>query len=171
MATYDLDVRPTLRAGGEPFGEIMTVTSAMTAGQSLRLLATFEPKPLFHVLGSQGFSHAAREIGGGDWEVIFTKTGATASPRSSAAPDNGGTWTAPAQSLDNRGLEPPEPMVRILAAIEAMKQGEVIEALLEREPVFLFRELAKRGHSWKGGFDGDGKTFRLLIRIGTQEAA
>ncbi|MBS0273956.1 MAG: DUF2249 domain-containing protein [Proteobacteria bacterium] len=171
MATYELDVRPTLRAGGEPFGEIMARTGAMTAGQSLRLLATFEPKPLFHVLGSQGFTHEAREIGGGDWEVTFTKTAAKTAAPAATAPDTRGPWPKPVQSLDNRGLEPPEPMVRTLAEIEKMKQGEVIEALLEREPVFLYRELAKRGHSWKGDFDGDGKTFRLLVRKGAQEAA
>lgn len=171
MATYELDVRPALRAGGEPFGEIMATTSTMTAGQSLRLLATFEPKPLFHVLGSQGFTHEAREIGGGDWEVIFTKTAAKTGAPAAAVSDTLGPWPTPVLSLDNRGLEPPEPMVRTLAEIEKMKQGDVIEALLEREPVFLYRELAKRGHSWKGGFDGDGKTFRLLVRKGAQEAA
>jgi uncharacterized protein (DUF2249 family) len=171
MATYELDVRPTLRAGGEPFGEIMATTSRMTAGQSLRLLATFEPKPLFHVLGSQGFSHEAREIGGGDWEVIFTKTAVKAAAPAAAAPDTSGPWPTPVQSLDNRGLEPPEPMVRTLAEIEKMKQGEVIEALLEREPVFLYRELAKRGHSWKGDFEDNGKTFRLFVRKGAKEAA
>jgi hypothetical protein len=47
----------------------------------------------------------------------------------------------------------------------------VIEALLEREPVFLYRELAKRGHIWKGAFDIDGKTFRLLVRKSAQETA
>ncbi|HEX7725543.1 MAG TPA: DUF2249 domain-containing protein [Rhizomicrobium sp.] len=171
MATYELDVRPILRTGGEPFGEIMTTTASMMAGQSLRLLATFEPKPLFHVLGSQGFTHEAREIGGGDWEVIFTKTNAKAEAQVAVAPETGGPWSAPVLSLDNRGLEPPEPMVRTLAEIEKMKQGEVIEALLEREPVFLYRELAKRGHIWKGAFDIDGKTFRLLVRKSAQETA
>ena len=62
----DVDVRPTLRAGGEPFGEIMATIAQLQPGQGLRLLATFEPVPLFHVLGSKGFSHEAREIGGGD---------------------------------------------------------------------------------------------------------
>ncbi|MGB3864563.1 MAG: DUF2249 domain-containing protein, partial [Xanthobacteraceae bacterium] len=68
----DVDVRPTLRAGGEPFGEIMAAVTKLQPGQGLRLLATFEPVPLFHVLGSKGFSHEAREIGGGDWEVLFS---------------------------------------------------------------------------------------------------
>jgi len=40
------------------------------------LLATFEPVPLYGVLAKKGFAHAARDIGGGDWEVVFTPTAA-----------------------------------------------------------------------------------------------
>jgi TusA-related sulfurtransferase len=70
------------------------------------------------------------------------------------------------QHLDNRELDPPEPMVRILAATEAMKEGEVLSALLCREPIFLLPELAKRGHAWRGGFEPDGKTYKILVRVG-----
>lgn len=51
---------------------------------------------------------------------------------------------------------PPEPMVRILEAIAAMPPGEVLFALLDREPMFLFPELAQRGHEWAGNFAADG---------------
>ena len=63
---------PAWREGGEPFSVIMTAVAALAPGQPLRLLATFKPLPLFQVLGARGFDAAAREIGGGDWEVIFT---------------------------------------------------------------------------------------------------
>lgn len=75
MATTDLstlDVRDILKAGGEPFSQIMQAVDALTPGQGLRLLATFKPVPLFGVLAQRGFGHTEREIGGGDWEVIFT---------------------------------------------------------------------------------------------------
>ena len=48
----ELDVRPTLRNGGEPFQEIMEAIGALEPGQGVRLLATFKPVPLFSVLGS-----------------------------------------------------------------------------------------------------------------------
>jgi hypothetical protein len=32
--------------------------------------------------------------------------------------------------------------------------------------MFLLPELAKRGHSWRGGFDEDGSTYRIRILIG-----
>ena len=67
-----VDVRPILRDGGEPFAEIMQSVASLADGQGLRLLATFKPEPLFAILGKQGFSHTAREIGEGDWEITFT---------------------------------------------------------------------------------------------------
>lgn len=171
----ELDVRPILRAGGEPFAKIMETVKSLPRGQGLRLFASFKPTPLLQVLGSQGFTHQAREIGGGDWQVDFTPgtTAATGATQAAATgPATAGDWPEPAQELDNRLLDPPEPMVRILAATEAMASGEVLAALLCREPVFLFQELAKRGHAWRGAFEPDGKTYRVLIRIGgTPDAA
>jgi uncharacterized protein (DUF2249 family) len=162
----DVDVRPTLRNGGEPFGEIMAAVDALARGEGLRLLATFKPVPLLHVLGSKGFTYEMREIGGGDWEVLFSPAGAAtedAVPVAQAA--DADAWPAPAREMDNRDLDPPEPMVRILAATEEMKPGEVLSALLCREPMFLLPELAKRGHGWRGAFEPDGTTYHILIRI------
>ncbi len=67
----ELDVRPTLRSGGEPFQQIMQTVAALAPGQGLRLFATFKPVPLFSMLGSKGFDHEAKELDGGDWEVLF----------------------------------------------------------------------------------------------------
>jgi len=174
MATtfVDVDVRPILRAGGEPFEEILAAVEALKPGQGLRLFATFKPTPLFHVLGSKGFTHEAKELGGGEWEVLFSPTGAppsNAAVVSAAAGD--GDWPDPVEQMDNRDLDPPEPMVRILAATEKMASGEVLSALLCREPIFLFPELAKRGHSWRGGFEADGKTYKVLIHVGSRKGA
>lgn len=47
--------------------------------------------------------------------------------------------------LDNRGLQPPEPMVRILEILNTCSSDDVIEALMDRRPMFLFPELEERG--------------------------
>lgn len=169
----DVDVRPTLRAGGEPFGEIMGAIAKLQPGQGLRLLATFEPVPLFHVLGSKGFSHEARKIGDGDWEVLFSPAAAVAPLDTTTVKpvSDADIWPSPVQEMDNRDLDPPEPMVRVLAATEAMADGDVLSALLCREPMFLLPELAKRGHAWRGGFEPDGKTYKILIRVGAARQA
>jgi hypothetical protein len=163
----EVDVRPVLRDGGEPFEQIMAAIAGLAPGDGLRLLATFKPTPLLHVLGSRGFSHEARELDGGDWEVLFTPTDIEWAPEpAGGAATEDGAWPEPARFLDNRDLDPPEPMTRILAASAAMAEGEVLAALLCREPLFLFPELAKRGHGWRGGFEPDGTTYKVLVRIG-----
>src|SRR6476661_235029 len=68
----DVDVRPILRAGGEPFSVIMAALERLQPGQGLRLYATFKPVPLFAVMADKGFSHSERELDGGEWEVLFT---------------------------------------------------------------------------------------------------
>ena len=164
MTQYiDVDVRPILRAGGEPFSVIMAALDRLEPGQGLRLYATFKPLPLFAVMADKGFAHSANEIDGGEWEVLFTPTDATqamSSPRAQPA-DN---WPEPVFHLDNRDLDPPEPMVRILGAAEQLAPGQTLSALLRREPVFLFPHLEKRGYRWLGGFTPDGSTYELTVR-------
>jgi TusA-related sulfurtransferase len=164
----DLDVRPILKRGGEPFEHIMAAVVALRPDQGLRLLATFKPTPLLSVLGSRGYTHSAREIGEGDWEVLFTPAPIAVAASAPAADNDGAaqSWPAPAITLDHRDLDPPEPMVRILAALESMRRGEVLAALLCRDPIFLLPELVQRGHAWRGGFEPDGSAYRILVRVG-----
>lgn len=172
MTTFiDCDVRPTLRNGGEPFQEIMRAVGSLHPGEGLRLLATFKPVPLFTVMEKKGYACAANPLEGGDWEVLFSPHAANEKEPGSAREANGSPeaefWPDPVMEMDNRDLDPPEPMVRILAAVEEMRPGAVLSALLCREPVFLLPELKKRGHAWRGSFDPDGTTYRILVRAGT----
>lgn len=162
---YDLDVRPILRAGGEPFSVIMEAVAKLEPGQGLRLLATFKPVPLFHALGARGFDSSAREIGNGDWEAIFTPKATAPETADSAEHDANAEWPEPVDTMDNRGLEPPEPMVRTLEGVEALAPGQTIAVLLPREPVFLFEELRSRGYVWRGAFEAEGH-YRAVIRRG-----
>ncbi len=161
----DVDVRPILRAGDEPFSAIMAALGRLEPGQGLRLYATFKPIPLFGVMANKGFAHQAAELDNGEWEVLFTPV---ADPPAAAEPVReapAGDWPEPVVYLDSRDLDPPEPMVRILAATEKLSPGQTLSALLSREPVFLFRELTKRGHQWRGGFTPDKDTYQLTIRV------
>ncbi len=47
--------------------------------------------------------------------------------------------------LDNRGLQPPEPMVRILSALSELEDDSELIALMDREPLLLYPELERRG--------------------------
>jgi len=166
----DVDVRPILRAGGEPFSVIMQAVEGLEPGQGIRLFATFKPIPLFGVMGSRGFSHEAIELNDGEWEVRFRPEGAGLAAPGGPNSADAAAWPKPSIDLDNRDLDPPEPMARILEATERLKGGEVLSALLLREPRFLFPELAKRGHQWRGGFDPERTTYKILIRAGGKAA-
>lgn len=51
--------------------------------------------------------------------------------------------------LDVRGLEPCEPMDRILQRIEELGAGERLRALISREPVPLYPLLEQRQFAWR----------------------
>lgn len=164
----ELDVRPMLRAGEEPFQAIMDAVGALAPGESLRLVAPFRPVPLFSVMANRGFSASDRPLDGGDWEVVFSPVSGMQAEAGLAAGSSPSAvfWGDPVLELDLIDLEPPEPMVRILEALEGLQPGDVLFALLAREPVFLFPELAKRQHEWAGNFDASGTAYRLLVRHG-----
>jgi uncharacterized protein (DUF2249 family) len=166
MTQYtDVDVRPILRAGGEPFAVIMAAIEGLEPGQGLRLLATLKPIPLLGLMEKKGFSYSAQPLDAGEWEVLFTpsdvKTELTARADGPSSLDD---WPEPAVRLDARDLDPPEPMVNILAAADRLTPGATMSALLRREPVFLFPQLEKRGFRWLGGFTPDGATYELTVR-------
>ena len=65
--------------------------------------------------------------------------------------------------LDNRGLSPPEPMLRILDALERLPANEQLTAQMDRRPVFLFPELEERGYAYDIKQQPEG-WFRLTIK-------
>lgn len=58
--------------------------------------------------------------------------------------------------VDARGLEPPEPMERVLEALCRAQPGQRVVMLLEREPFPLYRILKQNGydHAVTCGEDG-----------------
>lgn len=155
-----IDVREELRAGRQPLRRIMDAARGVLAGRDLILLSTFEPIPLYGVLALRGFSHEARQLPGGDWEVRFLRRGraAAARPRpAEAAPSTGAvpkglSWVR----LDNRGLEPPEPMVRTFSALGSLGSGQALEIHNDRRPAFLYPHLQERGFSYETVDAADG---------------
>lgn len=67
--------------------------------------------------------------------------------------------------VDNRGLEPPEPMVRILAIAQQLAPGQTLEALNERQPMLLYPKLEELGLEHRTEQLPEGH-FRITIRRG-----
>jgi tRNA 2-thiouridine synthesizing protein A len=70
--------------------------------------------------------------------------------------------------LDNRGLEPPQPMVRTLKALETMENGATLTIINDRRPMFLYPELEERGYSHSTTELSDG-AFEIKISKEGQE--
>lgn len=72
------------------------------------------------------------------------------------------------KTLDNRGLEPPEPMVRTLKSLDEMKKGEMLAIINDRRPMFLYEELDERGYQHETEAQEDG-SFKITITKTTDE--
>lgn len=70
-------------------------------------------------------------------------------------------WAPVPAALDLRGLQPPEPIVRIFQALERAPHAP-LRAILPHEPVPLYALLAERGFSCSGTQRADGG-YELLI--------
>ena len=67
----ELDVRPILASGGEPFGAIMEKVAALEPHEVLALRTPFDPRPLHRVLGEKGFSRLTRELDSDDFVTEY----------------------------------------------------------------------------------------------------
>ena len=68
--------------------------------------------------------------------------------------------------LDNRGLEPPQPMMRTLKNLDQMTDGEKIAIINDRRPMFLYEELDERGYKHETEAQGDGSFKTTLTKRG-----
>lgn len=159
--TVHLDVRDELRAGREPFSLIMDATSRVPADGAFVLRAIFEPVPLYAVLAKRGFAHWTERRADDDWVVHFySAQAATVAPAAHADTTDVDDDVV---VLDVRGLEPPEPMMRTLAALETLPPGATLLQLNVRVPQFLLPLLEERGFTHEIREQGP-ELVRLFIR-------
>jgi uncharacterized protein (DUF2249 family) len=184
-----VDVREDIRQGREPFSRIMQAVAGLKDHEDLLLIAPFKPAPLFGVLAAQGFSHDATETTTGDWEVRFTRgveaaaastkassTAKHAGPPVGGVHSNSGTQASPSPKrppcagtptldLDARGLEPPQPLVKILEAVETLPAGAELRAHTDRRPMHLYAHLEERGFAGETEEQADGSFITHVRRL------
>ncbi len=161
-----LDVRAAQRAGQEPLADILRAVRTLPLGGILALHNTFEPLPLYTLLGRRGFQAWARHLAEDDWEIFFAQVAPAPTHTSAEATD---ATLARTITLDNRGLEPPQPMLRVLAALDASGPHDTIVALTDRVPLLLFDELNERRLVYTAEQQPDG-AHRVTIAKGAVQA-
>lgn len=160
----ELDVREQLRNKLEPFQLIMDAVKTLGQDDIFVLHATFKPTPLLGFLKMKGYASKSvqQQEDKDHWITTFVNkknkqwleesdddSGARSSEasreRKRKEPDCDGPNVI---ELDNRGLEPPQPMVRTLAALDRSRPGDVVKIHNDRVPVFLIEELNSLGCSF-----------------------
>ena len=153
----ELDVRPTIDAGGDPLKVILEKINTIKAGQALKIINSFEPVPLVLLLGKKGFESYTNVIGEKLVETYFFKSSQTGAditiPDVHEQAGDFQTLLNEFQGkmvyVDVRHLEMPLPMTTILEAIENLKPGEALFVYHKRIPVFLLPELADKNLDYR----------------------
>lgn len=132
----------------------------LPVGEYFVLINDHDPVPLYYqfdALFSGAFSWEYLVDGPTEFHVKISRLAASPAgprplpPRRAPTPQVGTTG-----DLDLRGLEPPEPMLRILTTLEAMPAGVSFRARTDRQPIHLFPELITRGASYTSEAAADG---------------
>lgn len=154
-----VDVREDINCGREPFSRIMSAVAALGPEQDLLLVAPFEPKPLFAVLAKQGFQHSAKQIAAAHWEVRFIRSSSNAATKTAESPAVQpaiGNQLSAILDVDCRGLEPPQPMIKILETLATLPEGAELRAHTDRRPIHLYAHLEERGFTAESEEQNDG---------------
>ena len=109
--------------------------------------------PLYAVLAQRGYSHQSQPTPAGDFKVLFTRSPADLpKPEFTPAPAQRPPGSEPRActgipviEVDARGLEPPQPLVKILEALATLPEGARLRARTDRRPMHLYAQLEERG--------------------------
>ena len=166
-----LDVRPVLAGGTDPFQLIMEKINELKEGQALEIINTFTPAPLITVLKRQGFSAYTEMVNDQLVHTFFYKDPAAQGPVTLANESIRSHWDEiNARFADNlvfadvRGLEMPEPMTRILAELDTLPAGKALFVYHKKLPVFLLPELAERKFDYRVNEIAPGEVHLLIFR-------
>ena len=146
----------------------------LAVGEHFVLLNDHDPVPLryqFEAEFPSAFSWEYLEKGPEEFRVKITKLrpisrgpAETRAPRPVVAPTTKPATSAELVEIDVRGFEPPEPLLRILEALETLPAGKRVRATTDREPCHLFGEAEQRGFQHECTEQPNGSYQTLLWR-------
>ncbi|UCZ52444.1 DUF2249 domain-containing protein [Bacillus shivajii] len=149
-----LDVRKDLENNQDPFKKIMSTVKNLNDDEIFVLHSTIKPTPLLGVMKAKGFDNEVEKLGEKHYQTTFQKrkNGLFSSffkkKKREVAPTNNSPLNQEeltATFLDNRGLEPPQPMVRTIKRLEMLEPNETLTIHNDRVPVYLIEELKDMG--------------------------
>lgn len=156
----ELDVRKDLELGKDPFNKIMDVLAQMPDKYTLKLINTFEPLPLIHLLQKKGYSSytVIKES-----NVVYTYLKYTGEKPNASQKDNfailqkGNSeeidqllkrYQSKIKIIDVRDLEMPLPMTTILDELKKLPSDTLLYVNHKKIPQYLLPEIQEKGYKW-----------------------
>ncbi len=166
----ELDVRPSLAKGIDPYNEIMNQLKKMNDDETLKIINTFEPIPLLNVLKSKGYVYETERPEQGIVWTYLEKADVKEEeekPKQTEKPELlfdeiYEKYANNMKEVDVRDLEMPLPMVTILEEVEKLSDGEALFVHHKRLPQYLLPELENRGFKWVSK-EEDNDNVKLII--------
>lgn len=164
----ELDVRALIDSGTDPLNHILNKIRGLQPGEVLNIINSFEPTPLRQLLGKEGFESYVSAKMPGLVHTFFYRTEAQGTapvasmqPLPSVSDSAVGKATSAdwdealnrfqghLETIDVRELPMPQPMHRILEALENLPVHQALLVHHKRIPVFLLPELEERKLSYR----------------------
>lgn len=146
-----LDVRPFLAKGEDPFNILQKTLKNLRKDEVLQVLIDFEPIPLIRIQEKKGYlSLTVVESGvyhtyfkAGEKETLQPVLDGESVRNVNESQFNQLVKTYPGKiiNLDVRQLEMPEPLVKILEAIEVLDEKSALKIFHKKVPQYLLPEL------------------------------
>ena len=166
----ELDARPILAGGTDPFDAIMAKLKTMNEQHTLKIINTFEPIPLLNILKKKGYDYESERPEEGVVWTYLEKSGEQLNQKKKEeARDEKPVFekiekqfAGKMKEIDVRHLEMPMPMVTILQEVEGLKDGEALYVHHKKLPQYLLPELEERNFKWVSQ-DLDESNIKLII--------
>ena len=167
----ELDVRPVIESGKDPLDIIVKKVKALETGNILKIINSFEPTPLMHLLGKQGFQSYSETINDDLVNTFFYKKSIINIIAENKENDYSKGWDeilnrfdGKLETIDVRPLEMPLPMHTILEALESLPNDKALFVYHKRIPVFPLPELEEQQFSYRIKEISDAKVHLLIYK-------
>jgi len=166
------DVREILTDGKDPLREIQQKLKHLKTAHALIIVNSFEPVPLIQLMLKQGFQVFVDKIDDDRFETYFYKETEKIQHFNNDSISETSQWEKiytrfknDLKEIDVRHLEMPEPMLRILEAIESLEKHQALYVYHKKKPVFLLNELKDRNFDFRIKEVQEGEVYLLIFKI------
>lgn len=146
--TVKLDVRPIINQGLDPFLNIINTVNQLKEDEIFLLINSFEPIPLYTVLGKKSFDHWTEKVDDA-FHVYFFRRKEDEISKSEELSEEKRIDDLNFENIieiDVRELPLPEPMMKILETLPQIDDQTVLLVHHHREPMILYPKLEERGY-------------------------